>query len=710
MRYLPVFIFVILHFSRLSAQTENYFVRKAPFSSSKFDEFSPVYYQGRVVYCSNRSTGVYSGYSTTRKTAFFKMYSADTTSGAAANYNIPVPGEVNSNLNNGPATFNKSGDTIYFSRNLIVEGSYKDVTGKNNKLGLFVAVLKDGKWTGVTEMRFNDNSWNVTTPALSPDSHRLYFASDRPEGHGGSDLYYSEWKNGFWDNPVNLGEVINTPGNEAYPFVNGNGELFFSSDGLPGKGGKDIFFTKQVDSMWITPVNLKSPVNTKYNDFGFIADDIMSKGYFSSDRSNQLDIYSFKTIFPQFLYCEEQQQQNFCINLSDDELIETDPILMEFTWDFGDGSAASGYTAQHCYSKPGRYTVKQNITEKNSRRVVFTKSISIAEIIDKKLPVINSGDILTTGKPASFNAELPGDGLSSVNYYWDFGKAGTEKGTKAVKVFDEPGEHTVKLLANIREPGNSSRQVCVEKRINVMPEGGQVENRLLGNTTDTSKQAKGNEIKLIPVYSLKNQLAKKAVFAVEILESDKKIPAGDAAFRSLQNYSIKRNTMDDTLKYSYVIDEEIDFMSAYYSYRKAIAAGMKNARIVTYVPPTEDETELWNFKRSYGTSSDDYFVQNGYSISQKSIPALDRLVLLLKRNPGLNILVEAHTSNGGPSAEKMIFTQRQAQNIVDYLVENGISGSRLIAKGYGSSRPIAPDYPESEKSKNRRIDFIKINQ
>jgi outer membrane protein OmpA-like peptidoglycan-associated protein len=706
MRYLPVLLLVLIQLSRLSAQTENYLVRKAPFSSSKFDEFSPVFYQGRLVYCSNRSTGVFSGYSTTRKTAFFKMYSSDTTHRAASNYNIPVPGDVNSNLNNGPATFNKSGDTIYFSRNLIVEGSFKDVTARDNKLGLFVAELKDGKWTGVKEMRFNDNSWNVTTPALSPDGRRLYFASDRPEGHGGSDLYYSEWKNGFWNNPVNLGDIINTPGNEAYPFVNGNGDLFFSSDNLPGKGGKDIFFTKLVDSAWITPVNLKSPVNTKYNDFGFIADDIMSKGYFSSDRSNQLDIYSFKTIFPQFLYCEEQQPQNFCISLSDDELIETDPLLMEFTWDFGDGSFASGYTTQHCYSKAGKYTVRQNITEKNSRRIVFTKLISTVEIRDKRLPVINSGDIITTGKPVNFTAELPGNELASVNYYWDFGKAGTEKGTEAVKVFNEPGEYAVKLLANIREPGNASRQVCVEKEIIVRPEG--FENKGTGIINDSSSNK--SDIKLVPVYSLKSQLSKKAVFAVEILESDKIILAEDMVFMKLQNYNIKRNSLENTLKYSYVIDEQTDFMSAYYSYRKAIAAGFNNAKIVTYVPATEDETDLWNFKRSFGTSADDYFVKNGYSISQKSIPALDRLVLVLKRNPGLNILVEAHTSNGGSSSEKMIFTERQAQNIVDYLVENGISSARLVAKGYGSTRPIAPDYPESKKSKNRRIDFIRIDQ
>jgi outer membrane protein OmpA-like peptidoglycan-associated protein len=703
--YFLIILLAFLQFSPISAQVENYFVRKAPFSSAKSDEFSPVYYQGRLVYCSNRSTGLFSGYSTSRKTAFFKMYIADTVSKSGENYYNLLPGDVNSNFNNGPATFNKSGDTIYFSRNIIVEGSFKDISGKDNKLGLFTAVLRDGKWTGVQEMRFNDNSWNVTTPALSPDGRRLYFASDRPEGYGGSDLYYSDWKNGFWNNPVNLGDAINTPGNEAYPFVSGNGDLFFSSDMLPGKGGKDIFFTKQIDSVWITPVNLKSPVNSKYNDFGFTTDNIMSKGYFSSDRNNQLDIYSFKTLFPQFLYCEKQQNQKYCIDMTDDALIETDPRLLEFSWDFGDGTIVKGSSARHCYSKAGSYTLKQNITEENSRRVVFTKLISTVEIKNKKLPLINSDDLIITGKPVSFSAGFPGDNLSTVSYYWDFGQAGTGVGIDVVRTFQEPGEYTVKLLANISLPGNESRQVCVTKKINVDTQAGQIQNPDSVNEIDDKR-----DIRLTPVYSLKNQLAKKAVFAVEIMESQKKMSSDDPSFRNLQNFYIKRNPTEDSLKYSYVIDEQTDFMSAYYSYRKAIDAGLKNARIVTYIPATDDETELWNFKRSIGTRADDYFVKNGYSISQQSIPALDRLVLLMKRNPNLNILVEAHTSNGGSSDEKLIFTEKQAQNIVNYLVENGISSSRLRAKGYGSNRPIAPDYPESERSKNRRIDFVKINQ
>ncbi len=160
-----------------------------------------------------------------------------------------------------------------------------------NKLGIFYAVLEGKKWTKIRELRFNNEWYNVTTPYLSPDGKRLYFASDKPEGYGGSDLYYCEWKNDYWSDPVNLGPVINTKGNESYPFVNPAGELLFSSDGHPGLGGKDIFFSRPKDNDWLPPVRLDPPVNSQYDDFGIITDSLMSEGYFSSKRNKSVDIF-----------------------------------------------------------------------------------------------------------------------------------------------------------------------------------------------------------------------------------------------------------------------------------------------------------------------------------------------------------------------------------------------------------------------------------
>ena len=134
--------------------------------------------------------------------------------------------------------------------------NYLNLSSVRNKLGIFYAVFDGKDWTKIRELRINSEWYNVTTPWISPDGKKLYFASDKPDGYGGSDLYYCQWKHDYWDEPVNLGPVINTKGNESYPFMNAAGEFFFSSDGHPGIGGKDIFFSRLSDSTWIEPVCL----------------------------------------------------------------------------------------------------------------------------------------------------------------------------------------------------------------------------------------------------------------------------------------------------------------------------------------------------------------------------------------------------------------------------------------------------------------------
>lgn len=702
--------FFLIFFLKVSAQTDNYVVSRAGFSSPRDDEFSPVFYGNGVVFCSNRGSGLFSGYSTTDNKAFFKLYQADTSQGTQWQNSRLLQGNVNSNLNNGPATFSRNGDTIYFSRNLITEGNFREITGKGNKLGLFFAVLRDGEWTDVQDMRFNDNSWNVTTPFISPDGKRLYFASDKPGGFGGSDLYFSEWRNGYWNNPVNLGDVVNTGGNEAYPFVNESGDLFFSSDSLPGKGGKDIFFTRFADTSWIEPVNLNAPVNSPDNDFGFISDGMTSRGYFSSDRSGGLDIYSFRTINPQFFYCEPEAENNLCFSFSDDASIDIDPISLQFSWDFGDAGKASGYIVQHCYKGPGNYTLRENITDKKTGKVIFEKLVADFRISERRLPQILIQDPVVAGKEITLSADIKVPGFEAASYFWEIGNEPAGKGESVKHVFMQ-GSTQVKLLANMKESSTGlSRQVCVEKTVEVASDrnGNKPAQNRKAIPLNLSYGSNRKDILINKVYSAADEIGRKAVFAVQVYESAKALAVNDNLFRNLASgYVVKR--IPSVKGYAYIIDEQLSFMAAYPSVRHAQSEGFGDARIITYIPADTAEMELWNFKRTYGTSADVYFINNGTTISKKAMPVLDRLILLLKRNPELKILVAAHTESSGSSATNMQLSARQAQSIVEYLVLNGISRSRLSSAGYGGSRPVAPEYPESERLKNRRVDFIKID-
>jgi outer membrane protein OmpA-like peptidoglycan-associated protein len=144
--------------------------------------------------------------------------------------------------------------------------------------------------------RINSDFWD-SAPSISPDGNSIYFASNRPDGYGGIDIYVS-FKNekGYWEEAINLGPSINTKGDDQTPFIHAdNQSLYFSSNGRLGFGGSDIYVArKKIDGSWTTPINLGYPINT-YDNEGSIA--VASNGttaYIASDRSDsrgELDIY-----------------------------------------------------------------------------------------------------------------------------------------------------------------------------------------------------------------------------------------------------------------------------------------------------------------------------------------------------------------------------------------------------------------------------------
>jgi outer membrane protein OmpA-like peptidoglycan-associated protein len=144
--------------------------------------------------------------------------------------------------------------------------------------------------------RINSDYWE-SAPSIAPDGNAIYFASNRPEGYGGIDIYVA-YKNekGYWDEAINLGPSINTKGDDQTPFIHAdNQSLYFSSNGRAGFGGSDIYVSrKKIDGNWTTPINLGYPINT-YDNEGSIA--VASNGataYIASDRSDsrgELDIY-----------------------------------------------------------------------------------------------------------------------------------------------------------------------------------------------------------------------------------------------------------------------------------------------------------------------------------------------------------------------------------------------------------------------------------
>ncbi len=203
--------------------------------------------------------------------------------------------ELNTKYHEGPLTFSADGNLVVFTRNNYNEGKSSKSSDNVNKLKLYSAELRDGGWANVMELPFNSDEYSTGHPALSRDGRALYFVSDRPGGRGGTDVYMSQMQNGGWTPPVNLGPQVNTRGDEMFPFVDENGNLYFASNGQPGGlGGLDIYFTALSQGTAQAVTRLEAPINSKADDFGLITDGNRSTGYFSSSRlRGDDDIFRF---------------------------------------------------------------------------------------------------------------------------------------------------------------------------------------------------------------------------------------------------------------------------------------------------------------------------------------------------------------------------------------------------------------------------------
>lgn len=192
--------------------------------------------------------------------------------------------ELGLKLNMGAVSFTEDGKTAYFTRN-----------GRNTKKGylleIWEAKIKDGKWTPTGKLFFNKQGNNYFHPAITPDGQRLYYVSDEAGGYGGTDIYFIEKNSdGSWRPTSNVGQVINTIGNELFPSYY-DGTLFFSSNGHPGIGGLDIYRLAADARGDAIVKNLGHPVNSNKDDLGFSIKG--NSGYFSSNRYGSDDIFAF---------------------------------------------------------------------------------------------------------------------------------------------------------------------------------------------------------------------------------------------------------------------------------------------------------------------------------------------------------------------------------------------------------------------------------
>ena len=266
-------------------------------------DFSPAFYKDGLVFVSSNSvkgkTKTFDSRINKQAMSIFIAHKDD-----KGQLQVPEPFSLDlvSTLHEGPLTFDRQNEVVFFSRNDSKKSGERGDEKANYVNGfahmkIYTAHRTTGSWTEAEEMSINDDKSDACHPSISADGLRLYFSSNRPGGYGGMDMYMSENVYGKWSKPINLGPKINSPKNEVFPYIHESGVLFFSSDDMGGKGGLDIFYTNlDKNGLYESPKNIGAPFNSESDDFGFIIDKDNKSGYITSSRTGgkgEDDIYAF---------------------------------------------------------------------------------------------------------------------------------------------------------------------------------------------------------------------------------------------------------------------------------------------------------------------------------------------------------------------------------------------------------------------------------
>jgi outer membrane protein OmpA-like peptidoglycan-associated protein len=320
----------------IDMQSGRFEMEKA-FINSDYSEFSPSFYGKKLVFASNRpiSSSVKRIHEWNNQ-PYLNLYSLDLSDSLDIESDpIVFSEELNSKFHESSAVFTKDGKTVYFTRNNFSGNKLNRGDDGVSYLKLFKSKLnQENTWTKPEELSFNSDNYSVAHPALSKDNKTLYFSSDMEGTTGMSDIFRVKiLEDNTYSSPENLGNLINTEGRESFPFVSDDGLLYFASDGHLGLGGLDVFVAAIRDKGELGEVfNLGRPINSNKDDFSFIINSKLRKGFFASNRGegdSSDNIYKINQLEKLMTACSQQLNGNIFTTNGEDALSDAKVELFD---------------------------------------------------------------------------------------------------------------------------------------------------------------------------------------------------------------------------------------------------------------------------------------------------------------------------------------------------------------------------------------------
>lgn len=650
----------------LTKDNPAYRVEISSISTAKAD-YAPMFYKdGQLLFTSNRKNkkAVFDKWSADQ---FSRIYlaSMDSTQRVTA-----IGSKAKRKIATGSVAYNKQNDELIFSRSSFKKKALVAQNGKKVPAMQLYSSVFNGKSAGSqVALPINVAGYSTGTPAFSKDGKTMYFASDRPGGLGGTDLYYSTRDaNGKWSEPKSLGANINTAFDEKYPFVAEDGTLYFASNNPGGLGGLDVYKAKLENNSFSAAENVGAPVNSSKDDYGFIMAPDNKGGYFTSNRDGGMgedDIYKFTFDITKLEYkvtvkVVESLHQNplplatlalDCKGMNPENTLADENGEKQFTIKGGKICSldiiADGY-------KPGNLAITPA-----DRGKTVTVTLN-PDIIKWQVTVLQKENMQPVRDAAI--TIINGDG-AEMNY-----------------VTDENGKFEATLPA-AKYKVSSHDYSSVQDQF-------------------TQADADKNSLVLARQYLIpRNELAVNVPLTANCFSSAVSV----TDLGNGQTYDVKPNTngvlrIDLKLDNIYLIkhNQRVDTISTYDLH-----------------PGQEIEGPCKFFVGQTWIVNNIYYDFNKWNIRADAATELDNVVRLMKENPTLEIELGSHTDCRGPAQLNNVISARRAKSVVDYLGAKGIKKKRIIAAGYGELHPTnncvcegdqKSDCTEEQHQKNRRTE------
>jgi hypothetical protein len=438
--YITCSIFILS--GQKTAAQDLYSVSPVSFNTRDYDEYACVPYKDGLVFCSNRPQNLFIQRLDSLGLPLSDYYFVKRNEKQKWGNPKLFSHELNSRFNEAPLSFNDDYKIVYFGR---TESYSSDV---------YSAIYNGITWEQITPFAYNELKSKTAQPFLSSDGQKLFFSSNRRGGFGGFDLYEcSRVKTGQWSKPKNLGPEINSTANEEYPFLHKNGKLYFASNRKDGIGGFDIYYTQKINGKWIKPVLLPVPLNSKNNDVAYTSDSLDRNGYVSSDRNNRrnlMDIFEFTMNFPVFdtASCKPQKINKYTYTLEESSSFDADTTSFKYEWDFGDGKKYLGRSLKidHKFPGVGDYLIQLNVIDTLTGKTELNQASHMLQVRDYEQPFITCPDTAKVGEEIIFDGSrsyLPDKTI--LNYYWDFNDGSIAVNKEVKHTFTQAGVYKIIL-------------------------------------------------------------------------------------------------------------------------------------------------------------------------------------------------------------------------------------------------------------------------